>query len=131
MLPSPRRLPIAHQMHLQLLRELGLGIDVDRMLSDARYTRDVLLVCDALRAQGLHELSARYREAEHEDETERPMSWAQDTSGFGMTLPPAVPPAPGVARRRVLTEPPLPEPPRRPAARARPWFSPGRWFRLR
>ena len=66
--PSTSRLQIAARIHHLLLRDLGQGIDIDQMLRLERYARDVLLVCDALRAQGLHELSARYREAEHEDE---------------------------------------------------------------
>jgi hypothetical protein len=81
------RLQLANRMHLQLLRELGQGIDVRRMLGDARYALDVLLVCDALPEHGLRDLAARFREVDHVDGVSRPMSWAQDTSGFGVSLP--------------------------------------------
>jgi hypothetical protein len=82
-----QRLQLANRMHLQLLRQLGQGIDVKRMLGDERYARDVLLVCDALPQHGLREMAARYREACIDEGVSRPMSWAQDTSGFGVSVP--------------------------------------------
>jgi len=88
---SPRRLQLANRMHQLLLRHLGHRVDVERLLSDTRYARDVLLVCDALPEHGLRELAARFRGAEQEDPVSRPLSWAQDTSGFGVSVPPSLP----------------------------------------
>jgi hypothetical protein len=48
-----RRLRIANRIHLAMLRHLGKGIDVERMLKDGHYARDVLLVCDSMQADGL------------------------------------------------------------------------------
>ncbi|HEY6133450.1 MAG TPA: hypothetical protein VIW70_05695 [Rubrivivax sp.] len=84
---SQRRLQLANRMHLQLLRHLGHGVDIERLLRDSRYARDVLLVCDAMPEHGLRELAARFRGAEQEDLVAHPMAWAQDTSGFGVSAP--------------------------------------------
>jgi hypothetical protein len=88
------RLQLANRMHLELQRALGQGIDVPRMLADPRYAVDVLLVCDALRENGLDALAARWRlateldidldaieqfgaaaPAPHEPEPTAPMRW--------------------------------------------------------
>jgi len=120
---NQHRLQLANRMHLQLMRELGHGIDVGRMLTDARYARDVLLVCDALPEHGLPALSARFREAEHEDEVARPMSWAQDTSGFGVSVPAGTPRTPDVDIDIDDFPAPASEPQRR-----RGWLKAARWF---
>ena len=44
---SNRRLQLATRIHYALLREIGQGIDVGRLLKHPLYARDVLLVCDA------------------------------------------------------------------------------------
>jgi hypothetical protein len=116
------RLQLANRMHLQLLRQLGQGIDIRRMLGDTRYALDVLLVCDALPEHGLRDLAARFREVDHEDGVSRPMSWAQDTSGFGVSLPASV-------RHEVdidLDAFENPAPPRR-----RGWLKASSWFAAR
>jgi hypothetical protein len=59
----PNRLQIATRMHFVLMRELGQGIDVGRMLKNEVYARDVLLVCDAHRGQELEQLSKAFRSA--------------------------------------------------------------------
>jgi hypothetical protein len=41
-------LKIADRIHLLLVRELGQGLDRQRMVQEPLYARDVLLVCDAL-----------------------------------------------------------------------------------
>lgn len=56
-------LKIAHRMHLLLRREIGRGLDLQRMLRDALYARDVLLVCDAMPRTELPELAQFYRRA--------------------------------------------------------------------
>jgi hypothetical protein len=77
-----RCLKIAKAIDALLAREMGEGIDAERMLSDALYARDVLLVCDAMREHELATLSPRFRramEAEpHPDDAPRP----NKVSGF-------------------------------------------------
>lgn len=58
-----RCLKIAQRIDALMARELGEGIDAERMLSDALYARDVLLVCDAMRGHELATLSPRFRRA--------------------------------------------------------------------
>ena len=41
-------LKITDRIHLLLVRELGQGLDRQRMLREPLYARDVLLVCDAM-----------------------------------------------------------------------------------
>ena len=57
------RLQLATQMHQMLLRELGHGIEVERLLMRERYARDVLLVCDAMAGTDLPRLSSEFRRA--------------------------------------------------------------------
>jgi hypothetical protein len=84
---NQHRVQLAQRMHLLLLRHLGQGIDVGRLLGDARYARDVLLVSDALPEHGLRDLAARFRSADQDGGVSRPLSWAQDASGFGDSPP--------------------------------------------
>ena len=58
MTQSPSPLQIATKIHFFLLRELGQGIDVERMLTHRRYERDVLLVCEACKGTDLALLRA-------------------------------------------------------------------------
>ncbi|MBL8320151.1 MAG: hypothetical protein JNJ42_17225 [Burkholderiaceae bacterium] len=62
----PNRLQIATRLHFVLMRELGQGIDVGRMLKHEVYARDVLLVCDAFRGHELEQLSKAFRVASDE-----------------------------------------------------------------
>ena len=57
----PGLLPIARQLHAVLLLEIEHEIEIERMVSDARYARDVLLVCDACPQTVLPQLAAQYR----------------------------------------------------------------------
>lgn len=56
-----RRLQIATRIHYALLRELGCGIDVGRLLKQPLYARDVLLVCDACEGNDLRRLATAFR----------------------------------------------------------------------
>ena len=56
-------LQIAERIHALLLREIDFAIDIQRLLGDARYARDVLLVCDAVPGGELVPLAALLREA--------------------------------------------------------------------
>jgi hypothetical protein len=101
---------IAERIAMGLRRHLGEGVDAQRTLDDPRYARDVLLVCDALTATDLPALARQFRAATaggHDPGP--PQEWSADTSGFGLSKPPAAPSAGD-------TEP------------ARRWYSPKRWF---
>jgi len=58
-----RRLQLATRIHYALLREIGLGIDVGRLLKHPLYARDVLLVCDACTGHDLRRLATAFRGA--------------------------------------------------------------------
>ena len=101
---SLSRTQIAHRIHDLMLGEIGHGIQIERLLGDARYARDVLLVCDACVGSELMALAVMFRDVTanlpaHLTETvpdrheppgyaQQPNEWARDTSGFGLTQPP-------------------------------------------
>ena len=58
-----RRLQLATRIHYALLREIGQGIDVGRLLKHPLYARDVLLVCDACTGHDLRRLATAFRGA--------------------------------------------------------------------
>ena len=112
------RAVIANRIDLQLRRELGQGVDPCRALSEARYARDMLLVCDALVGTDLPLLARQFRVAGQRMALEArrpgrdagpPQGWAANTSGFGASQPP-----------RVASDN------QRNVHKA--WFSPSRWF---
>lgn len=96
---SPSPLQIATKIHFFLMRELGQGIDVERMLKQPRYARDVLLVCDACAGTELAQLAAQYRDVRdlyqrleqsrpaRPGHDARPNDWAHNTTGFGLSRP--------------------------------------------
>ena len=57
----PGLLPIAHQLHAALLVQIDHEIEIERLVSDGRYARDVLLVCDACPGTNLPGLAAQWR----------------------------------------------------------------------
>ena len=57
------RLLIARQLQAALRQLLSHELEIERLLGDAHYTRDVLLVCDALRNGALSALAAQFRAA--------------------------------------------------------------------
>jgi hypothetical protein len=114
---DPRTL-IASRIDLQLRRHLDHGVDVYRAVSDARYARDMLLVCDAMQGTNLPLLARQFRQAGALMASDAQLSgrdagpaqeWAADTSGFGVSKP--LPMADHGARDA-----------------KKPWFSPSRWF---
>jgi hypothetical protein len=115
---DPRTI-IATRIDLHLRRHLGVGVDGHRALTDARYMRDVLLVCDAMVDTDLPLLARQFRVAGERVAAETrqppgrdagpPQGWATDTSGFGVSQPPVMP---GQSER----------------AGSKPWFAPSRWF---
>jgi hypothetical protein len=56
-----RCIKIASRIGTLLEKEIGLGIDARRMLTERLYMRDVLLVCDAHRGNELAELAQWFR----------------------------------------------------------------------
>ena len=54
-------LPIARRLHAVLLLEIEHEIEIERLVSDERYARDVLLVCDASRQTVLPQLATQFR----------------------------------------------------------------------
>jgi hypothetical protein len=89
------RAVIAQRIDLQLRRHLGEGVDAPRTLSDERYARDVLLVCDAMAGTDLPVLARQFRVAGKLGQKPQrgghdagpPQPWAADTSGFGHSRP--------------------------------------------
>ena len=110
MAPTMNRLQLARRIHQVLVREIGHEIEVERLLAEPRYARDVLLVCDAVPGGELAPLADLFREATQlaasagraPGHAPQPNEWARDTSGFGLTQPPpgATPTAPPGAERR-------------------------------
>jgi len=56
-------LTLADRIHALLVREIGQGVDRQRLLRERLYARDVLLVCDALPQSGLPGLAQQFRQA--------------------------------------------------------------------
>jgi hypothetical protein len=56
-------LKIALRVNTLLSEQLGEGVNAHRMLEDALYARDVLLVCDAMADPELRKLSRMFRQA--------------------------------------------------------------------
>ena len=102
--PTPSRIQIAQRIRQDLLREIDHEIEIARLLDDARYARDVLLVCDALLGCDLPALAIMFREASQglpagpvpvgsrPGRTAQPNEWGRDTSGFGLSQPPPLGP---------------------------------------
>jgi hypothetical protein len=118
---SLSRLQLAQRIHQLLLREIDHAIEVERLLADPRYARDVLLVCEAVPGGELQPLVRLFRDtsqpatgpAEPPGHAPQPNEWGRDTSGFGVTQPPPVP-TPSSTRRASDSEPaPLEPRPRR------------------
>ena len=62
-----RRLQLATRIHYALLRAIGIGIDVGRLLKHPLYARDVLLVCEACDGHDLRRLAVAFRAAVSSD----------------------------------------------------------------
>lgn len=79
-------LKIADRIHLLLVREIGQGLDRQRMVKEPLYARDVLLVCDALPGTDAAFLAGHFRRAAVAvDETEEAAlakGWTFGMSGW-------------------------------------------------
>jgi len=130
------RLQIAQQLHALLQRELGHAIEIERLLGEPRYARDVLLVCDALPNTELRALAALFRgelppavasaptavpsvaqpataaasaTLGNPGHARWPTEWSRDTSGFGVSRPAPVTQAPDSTPGAVGAKPPVAE----------------------
>jgi hypothetical protein len=130
------RFQLAQRIHQVLAHEIDHAIEVERLLTDPRYARDVLLVCDALPGSEAPPLARQFRALPlppppaanaaaagqptggAPGHAQQPTDWSRDTSGFGVTRPP---PGDPMASRR----PGDGEPPADPAERRRNWLP--RW----
>ncbi len=106
------RLQLANRMHIALLREIGQGIDLDRMLQSDLYARDVLLVCKAFAGTELQQLGSEFVQASR---TSAPMP---DAAAADSDFAPSSPAGEGGRRRKPAPPPPL-------SSR---WMYPSRWF---
>ncbi len=109
MTASLTRLHLATRMHFGLLRLLGEGLDVARMLRDRDYADEAINICRSLDDFALLELAERFGEANAVEDVKvhlaaaarsarealamiprrgpsvpQEMTWSQQTSGFGL-----------------------------------------------
>lgn len=89
---TPVQLRIATRIHFILKRDLGEGINVAAMLSDATEAREVLFVCQASGNAELVSLARQFinagklaKPAHARNEAPQDAAWARNTSGFGVT----------------------------------------------
>lgn len=122
-----------------LAQEIGHEIEVERLVTDARYARDVLLVCDALTGTEAPPLAMQFRQlppapgaaaaatrptgpgpglASEPGHARQSTDWSRDTSGFGVTQAPGMASPPAHPGR-------VDDPPRGHAERRRNWLA--RW----
>jgi hypothetical protein len=62
---DPRSIIIS-RIDLQLRRHLGHPVDTHRAVSDTRYAKDLLLVCDAMEGTDLPHLASQFRQADEQ-----------------------------------------------------------------
>ena len=86
---SLSRLQLAQRIHLLLLREIDHAIEVERLLADPRYARDVLLVCEAVPGGELQPLVRLFRDTSQP--ATGPAPTAQQVASA--SIPPATTPA--------------------------------------
>lgn len=98
--PPLSRLQLAQRIHDLLLAEIGHSVQIERLLAEPRYARDVLLVCEACVGSELPQWSQRFRDSLPSDgqpcaaasgapgHAPQSNDWAADTSGFGLSRPP-------------------------------------------
>ena len=95
---TPVQMRIAARIHFILKRDLGEGINVAAMSSDANEAREVLFVCQASGNPELVSLARQFVTAGKLAKPEpikadapQDVAWSRDTSGFGVTRPPEAP----------------------------------------
>ena len=123
---SDRLLRITTRIHVLLVRELGQGIDILRMINERRYARDVLLVCDAQPGTDLASLAEHFRTTRAALADAALAAASEPPKGFGVTLSSLFGTDFEVSRPSLDSR--LGEIGTPPAA-ARRWASPARWLR--
>jgi hypothetical protein len=100
---SSRRLRIANRIRIELQRELGLAVDVSRMLRHRGEAAEVLFACKGLATPELLALGAQFETETRNDDVARlralaaatpvagaaprSLGWAAVSSGFGLSKP--------------------------------------------
>lgn len=109
-----RLLLIASRIDLLLQRELGQGIDPRRMVRDALYARDVLLVCEAQPGSSLDSLARHFRAARRDpmDTNGQPSTFGDSSSFATSTSPASLDDTLPIVRQTRLAR----------------WLSPSRWL---
>jgi hypothetical protein len=83
---------IAGRIDVQMRRHLGMPVDTHRAVADARYSRDMLLVCDAMTDTEMPHLAQQFRVAEAlHDSARRAMSPRPNARLAASTPPPREP----------------------------------------
>lgn len=114
---AANRLRIATKLHFAVRRYLGEGLDVGAMLKDTAYAAEVLHVCRGSRDPELCALADQFEAAPrfepvpprqapaathgHGHPAPQDATWAQNTTGFGLTRPAALEPLPPAAAAKV------------------------------
>ena len=121
--PLHNRLRVATRIHFALLRHLGEGIDVGRMLRSESEAREVVWVCQASGDRELISLAQQFERATTLEAAAQASAaaryavqdtpWSRDTSGFGLSQPPEV-----VEPRHAKPSAPTPA-----------WYKPANWLR--
>jgi hypothetical protein len=112
---TPVQLRIATRIHFILKRDLGEGINVAAMLSDAGEAREVLFVCQASGNPELVSLARQYVNAgklakpaqssgNAKGDAPQDAVWARNTSGFGVVTQAAELSAPEESSWRSATQ---------------------------
>jgi hypothetical protein len=90
---------IAHRIDVQLRRHLDQAVDAHRAVTDARYARDLLLVCDAMEGTDLPQLAAQFRVAEELFQSTRRALAPRAPTRMAAAAPPLREPTPPTAKR--------------------------------
>lgn len=92
---------IVSRIDLQLRRHLGQAVDAHRAVSDTRYAKDMLLVCDAMEDTELPQLAAQFRQVDEQMTAARRALAPRATTRMPMAYSPM--PVPAAATQRPVT----------------------------
>jgi hypothetical protein len=89
---------IVSRIDLQLRRHLGQAVDAHRAISDTRYAKDLLLVCDAMEGTDLPQLATQFREVDLQMTAARRALAPRPATRVPMAYTPMPAPATGAQR---------------------------------
>lgn len=92
---------IVSRIDLQLRRHLGQAVDAHRAVSDARYAKDLLLVCEAMEGTDLPQLATQFRAADEQMSAARRALAPRQTMRVPVAYTPM--PVPAAAAQRPVT----------------------------